>query len=410
MILRNIGSDLRRSPALLLGLIIAASCTLLLIADSSEWTGRWVAMTVWLRGELAWVVAISAGFATWAAGRDRRRRLAEFVAATPRPRWQVAARSCLALSLCAIAGYLLAFAVGAVLVHRVATYGNTHWVPILAVGALSAVPACTFGYAVGQRVSWILTAPATIAVVATLFTLPKRDTGRVALLDTMATDSWGAAGYLQWRGHLGQILALAGFAAGFLIAGSCRRWWIGAGPIALGVVAALLLFGAHPSRLWRPDQTARQTVCRTGTPEFCTTREFGYALDAVAPRLQEMLAPLAGVPGLPGKLVDPGVGIRTDVPTAYFIDQRFDHLGRLTDTQYMRDAFLWNLHYRCRKQDQADLVFTAWLSGDLNNVDDSTRKSVLRLRQLPEDRQRRLIREFFTARTQCDPHAGGLRP
>lgn len=408
--LRQIWLDIRRGPALLVGLLVAAACTALLLADSPEWTGRWVAMTVWLRGELNWAMSITAGFAVWMGGRHRRRNLAEFIEATPKPRWRIAVRECAGISICAMIGYLVAFAVGAILVGRISTYDNTHWIPILLVGTASVIPACALGYAVGTRISWFLAAPATIGVVAVVLTLPKDAGPRWALFDTMVTGWWDRAGYLQWRAHLGQAVLLAGLTIGFLIIAASRRWWLSAAPVAAGVVAALLLFGSHPGRLWRPDPVARQAVCSNGATKFCTFRENGYALNAAVPTLRRALAPIAEFPGVPRRFDDFGlIGGRS----TFYLDA-FDGLnltGRLSNPYITRENFLGSLKLPCQKEDAANSVFWAWLTGEdyyLQGEPAAATHALDRLHGLPKAQQRARVEKFLAARRHCDSGAGKI--
>lgn len=111
-------------------------------------------------------VAFVAGVAAWMGSRDSRRRTADLVTATPRPRWAVWLITWTATAIWAVILYLCGVAVIYGVTARQATWGHPLWWPV-AVGCAELAVICALGFAVGVLFPSRFTAP--LAAIGAFF-------------------------------------------------------------------------------------------------------------------------------------------------------------------------------------------------------------------------------------------------
>ncbi len=158
--------ELRRSVALWAALVIAAAGVFVLFA-SNEPYGSWMQLVISSRDimQLTWPLALAAG--AWQALRERRSRVEELMATTPRPRWQRVLPVATAMAIAAVAAYLVMLAGAASHLRHIDGYFSLGAIPLIALGALAMVGAVWLGQAIGTLLPSPLTAPM-LAVVGFL--------------------------------------------------------------------------------------------------------------------------------------------------------------------------------------------------------------------------------------------------
>lgn len=263
---------------------------------------------------------LALGAAAWQARRDRRARMDELLATTPRPRWQRVLPAATALGIGAVAAYLAAIAVHLVLVVTAGGYVSAATVPIIAVGALGLLVPVSFGLALGRWLPLSLIPPVLVAFFAlTLF-----------YGDTEAyTEGPGASGevpgeMLLWgdfqvlgtsfetvaitaRAHLGQAVWMAGLvAAGLIVFSATRpRTRAAAVPVLVGTSFSLVLLPIRYADAYYPDPGATALVCTPDTPKVCVLRAHRAALTKLRGPAREALATLAAkLPDAPTSVVE----------------------------------------------------------------------------------------------------------
>src|SRR5262245_8793135 len=155
--------ELRRSTALWSVLLIAAVGVFVLFTSNSPYRS-WMEVVVVQRDilQLIWPLALAAG--AWQASRERRSRVEELMATTPRPRWQRVLPVATAMAIAAVTAYLVMFAGAVGHVRYLDAYFPAGAIPLIALGALSLVAAVWVGLAIGTLLPSTLTAPMLVVV------------------------------------------------------------------------------------------------------------------------------------------------------------------------------------------------------------------------------------------------------
>jgi hypothetical protein len=275
-----------------------------------------------------------AGAAAWMGSRDSRRRTADLVSVTARPRWARQLAVWAATTLWALAAYLVLIgATYAVIAHQV-SWGGPLWWPA-AVGAAGIPAMSAAGFAAGAVFPSRFTAPmVTVAVFFGTGLSVGRAHGSgsywqisplVAGSASVGTDP-GIATFYHYLPDLAiaQVVFLAGLTlavTGALgaPAGSGSRWVRGvaaacalAGLAAAGTAVALAGTGrlepygmiAIPAlHNAASDQPIRYTpVCTGGAVPVCLNPAYRSYLPVVAAALQPALTEVAGLPGAPARI------------------------------------------------------------------------------------------------------------
>jgi hypothetical protein len=275
-----------------------------------------------------------AGAAAWMGSRDSRRRTADLVLVTARPRWARQLAVWAATTLWALAAYVvLTGAMYAVIAHQV-SWGGPLWWPA-AVGAAGIPAMSAAGFAAGVLFPSRFTVPlVTVAVFfGTGFSVGLAHGSRsywqisplISGSANVGTDP-GIATFYHYLPDLAiaQVLFLAGLTAAVtgalgLPAGSGGRWLRGsaaicavAGLAAAGTAVALAGTGrlAPYGMIAIPalhdagsDQPIRYTpVCHAAAVPVCLNPAYRSYLPVVAAALQPALTEVAGLPGAPARI------------------------------------------------------------------------------------------------------------
>lgn len=352
-----------------------------------------------------------------------------------------------AMALAVVMGYVGMFAVGAGYVGPLASYFPIGSMWIVAVGALSMVPAVWLGLAIGSRLPSALTPPVlAIAGVAALLVAPEMlfhasqsggdPPGTTLLLPSVAAARTGTMTEFLTataRTHLTQVLWLAALATTGLacFTAASRRAVVAAFlPAVLGAALAVLLLPGRLSAAYVLDQGAIAPVCTADAPKVCVTRTHAAALDDLRGPARQALAVLsAKLPTAPTSVAEDYGSTHLDVQPqrahTVLVTFRVTDAGRTADPPH---EILWDLlagagtrpcvdvnqaqleqlarHFRAR------LVAAAWLIGqpppadpDGNKdrpADHETLQAWETLRGLPATEQRARVAALRRSELACD--------
>lgn len=163
--IRLLRIELRRNALLILlpvvGLLWLASPIARHLYPIALWPDR----STDVQSALQALAPFSAGIAAWVAYRERRRGMADLLAATPFDPGRRALAALVATAVWAVLGYLAGMTVMLVITARQATWGHPVIWPLL-VGALAVLAATALGFAVGRLAPSRFTAP--LAAIGTL--------------------------------------------------------------------------------------------------------------------------------------------------------------------------------------------------------------------------------------------------
>ncbi|MEU6709498.1 hypothetical protein [Streptomyces wuyuanensis] len=306
--------ELKRSVAPWAGVVIlvAALAFLFLIrgmwwSGTARWTAQWTSMAMWTRSLLIVLWPLAVGLGALQGLRDRRSRMGELLASTPRPAVQRAAVPTAATALTLASAFALLVLVGAAQVLADTAYTHLGWLPISLVGALSLVAGAVLGMGIGRVVPSALTPPA-LAVGAFVLTNVLRVSegpavpeaavpNRLSLLSPAVAQVREVLFTLSASVHVGQTLWLLGMAAtGFalLIAATPRTRLLALAPVLAGAVVALLVLPAEPRRTYVVDEAAAAMVC---DGPVCVTQAHRARLAGLAGPGREALRLLRGALG-----------------------------------------------------------------------------------------------------------------
>jgi hypothetical protein len=424
--------ELRRSVALLAALLIAAVGVFVLFA-SNEAYGSWMELVIRQRDilQLTWPLALAAG--AWQALRERRSRVEELMATTPRPRWQRVLPVATAMAIAAIAAYLVMLVGAAGHLRHIDGYFSLGAIPLIALGALAMVGAVWLGQAIGTLLPSPLTAPMLavigfvgLAVSPMIVAQDSRDPGTFLLFPYLQgpRDGGFAVQMLSARANLSQALWLAAVSATglSLFAASRPSTRVAAVlPVLLGAAIAVPVMPGHLSVAWIEDRRATELVCTDDAPKMCIARVYLYALDQVRGPASQALSVLAAkLPPAPTRvLVTTADRAAGDPPP----DTLVVHVSFFVDvTEYSTEDLLWIMLNGAGVQpceelmgprgepdaryEAARLVAAAWLlDRDLPTAEgpkqSPEQQALAALRALPADEQRARVAAFRDAERTC---------
>jgi hypothetical protein len=395
MITRIVRTELLRGTAPLALLATAIGMAWTLAVHPEDWSGRWTLLAAYLRGALLILCPVMVAAGAWQAGRERRQRIGELLAATARPAWQPLLVAWIVVTLAGTAGVLVPLAVVAVLVGRVATYAGGGWWWTALVGLLALWPATALGLLAGRLIPLRVVAPLAglftyVGLGITMYLRPAPH--------TPVRRPGGEANAWPWHWHAWQAGWLLAIALLFLLLAMRRRL-----AATVPAVAVLVLAGLAPPARSDVDPGAAALTCTTTGPQVCVSRVNAFLLADVARFAQPLLAKMAGVPGAPVRALDNEVrtGDRTD--TVWLsLTYAATVGGSLRSVDVLRSdfgqvAFAAGCPSAGSADDdrafQARLLADAWLTGH---------GSADRLATLPPERQRAWFAAFLAAQRRCD--------
>jgi hypothetical protein len=300
---RILGIELRRSVALWAALLIAAVGVFVLFTSNPPY-GSWMELAIVQRDimQLTWPLALGAG--AWQGSRERRSRVEELLATTPRPRRSRVLPVAAAMAIAAAAAYLVMFAGGAGHLDRVEGYFSYGVIPLVALGALALVGAAWLGMAIGALLPSPLTAPTLVVVgFVGLSIVPQALTSRpypgtfLLLPFLQAPRNFGSAvQMLSARADLSQALWLAAVAAtglALVAAGRPGARLAAVVPVLVGAVIAVPVMPRPLAAAWVEDGRATRVVCTADEPEVCLSRVQAHLLGTLRGPAREALSILA---------------------------------------------------------------------------------------------------------------------
>jgi hypothetical protein len=309
--------ELRRSVALWAALVIAAVGVFVLFA-SNEPYGSWMQLVIFQRDilQLTWPLALAAG--AWQGIRERRSRIEELLATTPRPRWQRVLPVATAMAIAAVAAYLVMLAGAAAHLRHLDGYFSLGTIPLIALGSLAMVGAVWLGLAIGRLLPSPLTAPMlavigffSLAVSPMIVAQDSRDPGTFLLFPYLQgpRDGGFALQMLSARANLSQALWFVAVAAtGLALFATSRPSTRVAAvlPLVLGAAIAVPAMPGHLSAAWIEDRRATEVICTPDEPPVCVPRLYSYALDDLRGPARQALSVLAAkLPPAPTRVLVP---------------------------------------------------------------------------------------------------------
>ncbi|MCE6999435.1 hypothetical protein LZG04_32185 [Saccharothrix sp. S26] len=302
--MRILGIELRRTTAVLLGLLVVLVMVGLLewapaTKNSTAWTRQWTTLAEWVRFMLvfSWPLTLAAG--AMQGMRDRRSGVGELFASTPRPRAHRVGWTLGALAVSLVVAYAVVLAVGAVRVVSATDYFHLGWMPVALVGVVALVGAAWLGAGLGRLLPSPLAPPVLAAGGFALMSLGLGQPGDglpwSALLPSLP---FPRSVFSSVAASLTAVQALwfAGVAlAGFLLV-ALRRWWLGALPVLVAGVVAVPLAPATPGEAVTADPVAAELVC---VERLCLTRAHEHERAALTGPAREVLRVLGKLPSPP---------------------------------------------------------------------------------------------------------------
>ncbi|SDQ06832.1 hypothetical protein [Quadrisphaera sp. DSM 44207] len=292
---RVLGTDLRRSGARAVGLVVAVAGSALVLAEALPatsvgiWSSSWAGALWWIDSwDFLWTL-LAATSAAWVAGRERRRRTEELLAVTPRPAWQRVSTTWAAVVVGVLAGWLVQAGITLAAVFPEVSYSGGRWPVVLALLALGVLVGTTVGFAAGRMLPGRLVAPGVAVVGFVLLAwLPAvAPQGLARLLPVGFAPLWEgvqvragtAAGLAVWSSAL---------TATALVLAVARRRWLALVPAAAAVVAVPVVLAGSATE---PDPAAQALVCAqdAGLP-VCVQQVHAGLLDDAAPLVREQAA------------------------------------------------------------------------------------------------------------------------
>lgn len=302
-------TELRRGIAPLAFVGVAAIGVFTLFMSTEAWVGRWLDLASQLQVSLILVVPVCVTIGAWQGGRERRRRITELAAATPRVPWQAVAVRLAAVALAACAGLLVAWLVGALLVARVAGYWSLHGVWTWLLAFVSAAAAVAVGFAIGSVARWIVVAPVLGIVAYGLLALLTSSPGGVADLLPFR-EIPGGGRYVAAEGALAQMLWFAAVAITVVAVVTARRRWLAVVPAAVAGIAGWWIVDHGVDVV--ADNEALALSCVGDAPEVCVARQHAFLLDDLASDVRAATSAWSELDGMPSRLVDAATLDETD--------------------------------------------------------------------------------------------------
>jgi hypothetical protein len=423
-------TELRRSTAPVLGIgLVAISLGLVYsltgpwIHGTAPWNVEWTGLAQWTRylAVFLWPLVLGAG--AWQGLRDRRSRVTELFASTPKPAWRRLLPTVGALAVALTAGYVVLLVVGGVQVAGTATYFHLKWLPVAGVMVLALVGIAVLGFGLGRLLPSMVTPPV-LAIAALAAQVSVIQLGWPKLL-TPAFDGPEVTAFttVSVPVSLTQALWFTGLgAAGFVLAAAARaRTRVAAVlPVALAAAVAVPVLSGMDTPVVADDD-AMALVCDDDGPRVCVREVHADYLPTLVGPAREALALMAKLPSPPTSVVeypDPDAyePESTDV-VPFFVD-----LPRLTDPEDIKRVVLAGAGTPlCVYADgwggstdsiSARIVTAAWFTGELGpvpgtaylweNAQDHVRAVWDELTALPADEQTAAVAAYREASLDCD--------
>lgn len=429
-----IGTELRRSNARFLAVVLALAFLLLLVLKP-DLTSHWLGYTDYQSSTLFLLVPLALAGGAMLGRREGRAGVSELMTSTGRPPWQKAVPSAAALAVAVTVVYLLFLAFGAARIGASGGFLSLGGaVPVL-VDTTILIGAVWIGLAAG-RIWPSPVLPPMLAVLTLVAQLaidfiaggPDSRLNSLQLSGQPPGADWESVNAQAVLGHLvlGLGLALAGL---LMVAGATRLVrTAGLAVLLAAVVLTTLVSPTGTTGRFQVDAAAQELVCAEGTPQVCVSAAHQDELAEVTPPARRALTLLAKLPGAPTRAVEWradaldrgdstqfwGTTPKTEPGTVLFSFRGYSGASS-------PDGVTANLLYGagtwtngCKPGDDVALgAVGAWLLGTdslpLGNsgilttgeVEQGIRATVTALRQLPEQEQVRRVTAVRDAANSC---------
>jgi hypothetical protein len=306
--IRAVRTELRRSNAVALAVLLLLASALVLAASMHQWHRQWLLFSYQQAGGLLLLVPLALAGGAMLGRREARTGADELMSSTGRPRWQQVIPPAAALAVAVTGVHLLTLATGATVIG--ATGGLLN-----AAGALPAlvditvlVGAVWLGFAAAR--AWpapglpaALAALVLVGQVAVEFTAADSRLRNLTLNLPPPGNAWES---FSTEALLGRLALGVGLLLGGLLLGvGASRLLRAAGlaTAAAGMVLAAVITPLGLGARYQVDPAAQRLVCADGTPQVCVTAVYAYALPTVTPAVRRALTLLAQLPGAPTRAV-----------------------------------------------------------------------------------------------------------
>lgn len=244
------------------------------------------------RQALVLFVPLALGIGAWQARRDRRSRMEELLATTPRPAQHRRLVTVAALTSGAVVGAWLVYALLTGYIGAIGAFVSPSGLAMFGVSTLYLVAAVLAGLAVGRLVPWPVTPPLLTLGGFVLMILPEAllpvDTPTSPLPGTRLLIPAEVGGINRFEtltasAVSSQAIWAVGLVAAALILAVAHRYlrWAAALPIAVSLAVAVPLLPAHARDAVALDPAAIADVCTDDTPRVCVTAVQRPALDGL---------------------------------------------------------------------------------------------------------------------------------
>jgi hypothetical protein len=427
MILRT---ELRRSaaPVLGIGLVVFSlglmySLTGPWIHGNAPWDTEWTGLAQWTRHLTVFLWPLVLGAGAWQGLRDRRSRVTELFATTPKPVWRRLLPTVGALAIALTAGYVVLLVVGGVQVAGTATYFHLKWLPVAGVMVLALVGIALLGFGIGRLLPSMVTPPV-LAVAALAAQISVLQLGWPALLTpTFEAPDVTAFTTVAVPVTLTQALWFTGIGAtGFVLALAVRaRTRVAAVlPVAVAAAVAVPVLSGMDSPVVADDD-AMALVCDDDGPRVCVRAVHADYLPTLTGPAREALALMQKLPSPPTSVVEYPDGNAYE-PESADVVPFFLELPPSTDPEEVKLAVLagagtppceytaegWSVSTDAIT---ARIVTASWFTGELAPVpgtyymwdyaSDRVREAWEELRSLPADEQTAKVAAYRESALSC---------
>ncbi|MFF4971546.1 hypothetical protein [Streptomyces sp. NPDC001083] len=275
-----------------------------LAATAAQWQGSWGATTGRLSTAAAVIgvpFALAAG--AWQGGRERRRRMTDLRASSPRTPLAQFLTAALPLA-CVLAGAYLVAVAGALLACAPYVSAGGPVPAVFAGDALSIAACAVLGQVAGRVLPWRAAPPLLAVGGYVLAGVTTSSSSGPAALAPASLRLIGDDGLPVWWCPLVSALFTAGLAAAAVLARSARRRGTALLPLTASLAAAALLLHTGDGRV-RDNPLAHRQVCDISTtPHVCVNATRPDLLPEAVRVLSGVTARLQGVQNVPVRFED----------------------------------------------------------------------------------------------------------
>ncbi|WP_433729197.1 hypothetical protein ACQP2Y_16820 [Actinoplanes sp. CA-051413] len=299
--IRVIRTEVRRSNALTLSVLLLLASALVLAASMHQWDRQWLLFSYQQAGGLLLLVPLALAGGAMLGRREARTRADELMSSTGRPRWQKVFPPAAALAVAVTWAHLLTLAIGATVIGATGGLLNVAGALPALVDITVLVGAGWLGFAAAR--AWPTPAlPAALAAlvlvgqVAVEFTAADSRLRNLTLNLPPPGNAWES---FNTEALLGRLALGAGLLLGGLLLGAGASRLLraaGLAAAAAGMVLAVAVTPLGPGARYQVDAAAQRLVCADGTPEVCVTAGYAYELPTVTPAVRRALTLLAKLP------------------------------------------------------------------------------------------------------------------